>query len=144
MELFIKISDVNSIPKIDDLKEIMWLVGSSVSRVGNDTHLKSGEEVTLSWDKWIDDSRWTNHVKSKEYLYFQFIQPDIFKIEIADNAIFVDKRAAYMVAAYLVQKNNSSVSIGEDNWLPRDLFIEKSKKYVQCSIEDAVNISLAE
>jgi hypothetical protein len=143
MELFVKITDANTIPMIEELRQIMWDVDSSVSRVGNDSHLKSGEEITLSWDKWVDDSRWTNHDKSKEYLYFQFIQPDLFKIEVDDNASFVDVRAALLVTAYLAQKNKSAVKIGEDNWLSVNIFLEKCKKYIQCSFEDAVNYSLA-
>lgn len=144
MKLLVKIININSIPKIKKLKEIMWPGSSSFSRVGRDHHLKKGVEIALAWDKWIDDPRWSGHIKSKEYLYFQFIKPDTFNIEIEDDAIFVDKRAAYLVAAYLASKNNSSVRVDEDNWYTADKFVELSQEYSKCSFEEAVTISLGE
>jgi hypothetical protein len=142
MELFIKLKDVDSLPSIEDLKRIMWYENASISRVGNDSLLRSGEEISLSWDKWIDDQRWSNHSKSKEYIYFQFIQPNLIKIEIDDSATFVDKRAAVLAGKFLIEIDDGDCSYDIEKWLQKNEFIESIKKYLQCSFHSAVEESL--
>ena len=142
MELFIKINNIASFPSIEELKSIMWYENASISRVGNDKLLRSGEEISLSWDKWIDDLRWSNHSQSKEYIYLQFIQPDICKIEIEDSALFVDKRAVILAAKYLVEIDDANSSFDNVKWLKKNDFFEVIKQYLQFSFENAVEESL--
>lgn len=142
MELFIKMKNANSIPSIEDLKRVMWYENASISRVGNDDLLKSGEEISLSWDKWIDNQRWSNHPKSKEYIYFQFIQPNLLKIEIDDSATFVDKRAVVLAGKFLAEIDDGDCSFNNRNWLQKDDFIKRINKYLQCSFDSAVEESL--
>lgn len=144
MEFTIKIKQADTIPSIDDFKSIMWYEKASISRVGNDSLFRRGEEISLSWDKWIDDPRWSNHVKSKEYIYFQFIRPNFFKIEIDDSAIFVDKRAAFLATRYLIEANDGEVSFDGVTWLQKNDFTEIYKPYLQCSFVDAVEESLVQ
>jgi hypothetical protein len=142
MELYIKFKNADSLPTIEELKSIMWYENASISRVGNDNLLRIGEEISLSWDKWIDDQRWSNHSKSKEYIYFQFIQPNLFKIEIDDSATFVDKRAAVLAGKFLVEIDDGDSSFDNEKWLQKNDFVEKIKQYLQCSFESAVEESL--
>lgn len=142
MELFIKLKNADSLPSIEELRRIMWCDYVSISRVGNDNLLISGEEISLSWDKWIDDERWLNHSKSKEYIYFQFIQPNLFKIEIDNSATFVDKRAAFLAAKYLVEIDDGDSSFDNVKWLQKNDFVEIIIQYLQCTFESAVEESL--
>lgn len=142
MELFVKINSVDSLPSIEEIKKIMWYESASISRVGNDNLFRRGEEISLSWDKWIDDQRWTNHVKSKEYIYFQLIQPNILKIEIDDSATFVDKRAAILAGKCIVDIYSGESSFDNEKWLDKITFLEKIDQYLQCSFDSAVDESL--
>lgn len=144
MEVYIKLMKKNSIPKIDTLKRVMWFENASISKVGNDEHLKKGEEVSLSWDKWINDQRWAKHNKSKEYIYFQLIQSQLMKIEVDDDAPFVDKRAVYLATKLLAENNKGEISFEGEKWLSTEEFIDVTKEYIRCSIDDAVEISLKE
>lgn len=141
MKLFIKLKDADSLPSIEDLK---GHENASISRVGNDNLLRSSEEISLSWDKWIDDHRWSNHSKSKEYIYFQFIQPNLIKIEIDDSALFVDKRAVFLAGKFLVEIDGGDSSFDNETWLQKNDFIECINKYLQCSFDNAVEESLIE
>jgi len=142
MELFIKLNDVDSLPTLEVLKREMFYEAASVSRVGNDSLFRNGEEISLSWDKWIDDRRWSNHSKSKEYIYIQFIQPNVVKIEVDDSATFVDKRAAALAGKFLVEVDDGDSSFDKEKWLPKKDFIQSINNYLQCSFERAVELSL--
>lgn len=144
MEVYIKLMNKNSVPKIDVLKRVMWLENASISRVGNDKHLKNGEEVALSWDKWINDQRWDEHTRSTEYIYFQLIEPQVMKIEIDDEASFVDKRAVYLATKFLAEYSKGEISFEGEKRLSVQEFIEVTKDYINCSIDDAIEISLKE
>jgi hypothetical protein len=144
MEVFIKLMKKNLLPKIDTLNKVMWFEKASISKVGNDEYLKNGEEVSLSWDKWINDQRWNENSKSKEYIYFQFIQPQVLKIELDDDATFVDKRAVFLATKYIAEKTKGEIKIEANKWISLEEFIVMTKDYLNCSIDEAVNISLKE
>lgn len=68
MKLFIKLKDADSLPSIEDLKRIMWFENASISRIGNENLLRIGEEISLSWDKWIDDEQVLNFQQMEKHL----------------------------------------------------------------------------
>jgi len=144
MEVYIKIMKKNTLPKIETLNKVMWFENASISKVGNDEYLNNGEEVSLSWDKWINDPRWAQHCKSKEYIYFQLINSQVMKIEVDDDALFVDKRAVYLATKLLAEKNNGEINIEGEKWLSIEEFNDITKEYINCSLVDAVDKSLKE
>ncbi|WP_058302088.1 hypothetical protein [Gorillibacterium timonense] len=142
MELYIKIKDADSLPTIEDLKRVMFFENASVSRFGNDHLLRKGAEIALSWDKWIDDPRWSHHSKSKEYIYIQFIQPNIVKVEVDDSATFVDRRAAILAGKFIVDIDDGDSSYDNEKWLQKKDFIRSINKYLHFSFQSAVEQSL--
>jgi hypothetical protein len=144
MEVYIKLMKKNSLPTIDTLTKAMWFENASISKAGNDEYLNTRDEVSLSWDKWINDERWTEHSKSKEYIYFQLIQSRVMKIEVDDAATFVDKRAVYLAAKLLAEKTEGEIKIDDNKWLSIEEFIDIRKNYINCSIDNAIEISLNE
>lgn len=142
MELFIKLKDVDSLPTIEDLKRVMFYEGASVSRVGNDNLLRNGEEISLSWDKWIDDQRWSSHSKAKEYIYIQFVQPNLVKIEVDDSTTLIDKRAVVLVGKFLVEIDDGESSFDNNKWLQKKEFFQCIDKYLHYTFESAVEESL--
>jgi hypothetical protein len=144
VELFIKLRSEDTLPSIKELIDVMWYENVSVSRVGNDELLRRGEEISLAWDKWIDDQRWSNHSKSKEYIYFQLIQPNLLKIEIDDSATYVDKRAVIFAGRMLMEIDDTDSSFDKETWLSKIEFVEKSNHFLESTFENAVKKSLIE
>lgn len=120
----------------------MFHEGASVSRVGNDNLFRNGEEISLSWDKWIEDRRWSSHSKAKEYIYIRFVKPNLVKIEVDDSATFVDKRAVVLVGKFLVEIDDSECSFDNKKWIQKKEFFQCIDKYLHYTFESAVEKSL--
>ncbi|BBI33334.1 hypothetical protein [Cohnella abietis] len=141
MEIIFELKNVNKLPTIDELVKFMWYEKANISRVGNDKMFRGGEEISLSWNKWVNDTRWTNHIKSTEYIYIQYVQSTYFKIEVDDSALIVDKRAAALVAKLIIETAETLSNVDKENLLNR---IEENNEYYQYSFESAVEVSLKE
>jgi hypothetical protein len=66
------------------------------------------------------------------------------KIEVDDAATFVDKRAVYLAAKLLAEKTEGEIKIDDNKWLSIEEFIDIRKNYINCSIDNAIEISLNE
>lgn len=136
---------MKKIPKMSELVEIMWKKDISVSRIGNQHTLRRNGYLTLSWDKWLDDERWEEHSKFKEYIYFEIkvIKNEYcLSIEIDDDACFVDIRAVHKAAMYIAKKANTLVSYNKKKWIKQSDYKIIVRKYLDTSFEEAVEKSL--
>lgn len=146
MKLYVNIPDRKTLPEIDKLIEFMWKKNVSISKAADAERLRDCTTLAICWDKWVDDNRWVNNCKFKEYIYFnipkkiQLSNPII--VEIADDAVLVDKRAVYKAVLLIASCGDGLISKDRTIWLSKNEFEEQNKKLLICSFEDAVEISL--
>ncbi|WP_208414882.1 hypothetical protein [Paenibacillus castaneae] len=56
-----------TLPNVDELKKVMWEKALSVSHA---LDLKEYNSLMLSWDKWIDDNRWSDVIQRSTILNY--------------------------------------------------------------------------
>ncbi len=145
MKYFLKVNDKNCLPEVDELVEIMWKKGVDISRVGQQDSLINGTSLTLSWDKWLDDERWREHPKFKEYLYFEIESnknEQQLSIEIDEDACFVDFRALYKAIEFIAERCNTLISIDKGKWIELIEYRLKVDNYIKTTFSEAVEKSL--
>jgi hypothetical protein len=117
----------------------MWEKALSVSHAFD---LQENNSLMLSWDKWIDDKRWSNGIpKSFEHINFEFQNKKLIKIDVDDDALLVDKRAFYRSAILIAERTNGTISTDNSNWVTVNEFCENAKNYLKYSFDKAVDIS---
>ena len=141
MNLFIKVDNINALPSRLEIQEVMWEQANNISHAFD---LKEFSSLMLSWNKWLDDNRWGNSNKSFEHINFEFIKEDEVVVDIADDALFVDKRAFYRAVLFICEKANGEISIDELVWHRPNEFRLNVKSYLDCSFNEAVERSLQE
>lgn len=120
----------------------MWDGAKSIS---HSFDLKRFDNLMLSWDKWIDDNRWSSNLrKSFEHINFEIIDENIVLIDIEDDALFVDKRAFYCGAIFISDNTNGKISEDKLVWITPQEFTEKVSNFVNCSFKEAVELSYKE
>lgn len=148
MKLFIRISNKKNLPAIGDLVKYMWNIGISFSKAGDSTKLETLTYLSLCWDKWLDDSRFENHPKFKEYIYIERFMDigkknTIFSFEIDDDALFVDIRAFFRGAIKLAQRSEGELSLDQLSWMNLRQFLEIYTNYIEVDFMEAVEKSLS-
>ncbi len=141
MNLFIKVENIKALPSRSLMKEVMWEQANNISH-GFD--LKEFDSLMLSWDKWLDDSRWSGLNKSFEHINFEITKENEVVVDIADDALFVDKRAFFRGALLICEKTNGKISVDEIVWHPPNEFRLNVKNYLECSFNEAVEKSFQE
>jgi hypothetical protein len=139
MQLYINMKNIKSLPNRDDLKKVMWENASSISHA---LDLQDYNSLMLSWDKWIDDKRWSNGVlKSYEHINFELINKELILIEIDNDALLVDKRAFYSSAMLIAERTNGTISTDNSKWDTINDFYDYAKDYLKYTFDEAVDIS---
>lgn len=146
MKIFIKYNKKSNLPDIDDLVKKMWKENINVSKVGDALRFRDCTTLSLAWDKWLDDKRWTSHPKFKEYIYFELIKEsestNKIIIETEDDVIEVDKCAFYKAAVLIGEKTRGEISTDGITWMKIDDYIKGVNRYLILSFEEAVELSL--
>lgn len=147
MKKYIMVSTRKALPRTFELASIMWEKDISLSRSGDAIDLKNCTTLALSWDKWINDKRWSGKTKSSELIYFEipkkidkFTNP--ITIEIADDAVLVDKRAFLKAAIYIAEKAYGKISDDGITWMTPEEYSEMNKETLKYSFEEAAEASL--
>lgn len=146
MQSKIMLNNYKKIPLLDELTEVMWKKGVNVSRMGTYQHLLEGEEICLSWDKWLDDKRWSGHPKFKEYIYFTLKrnEDDLtgeIVIEVDDDATCTDKRAFYVASHHIAVKCDGLIFLETSGWSSPEQYRQAYDEYF-ITFEDANEVSL--
>jgi hypothetical protein len=141
MELFIKVDNLELLPKRDEIKNVMWEQANNIS---HSLDLSEFNSLMLSWDKWIDDSRWVNINKSKEHVNFEISNKNMIVIDIADDALFVDKRAFFKGALFICEKTKGMISNDKLNWFKPNDFKYQVRVYIDTSFNEGVDKSFQE
>ncbi len=84
---------------------------------------------TLSWDKWLDDNRWTGLLRSKTHINF-YLEPNEeleerqitldekqIMIEAEEPVSLVDKKAVYQAAILIADPCDGIISLNKKEWL---------------------------
>lgn len=147
MQLIVTFNNREILPEINELVAIMWKKDVNFSKVGNAASFKKCTSFTLSWDKWLDDKRWLGHNKFKEYIYFTFLDKEKnfkgIEVEVADDAILVDKRAFLKAAIYIAEKADGKISNDGIAWMTPEEFSEMNNETLKYSFEEAAEASLS-
>lgn len=147
MKIFVIVKKKSSLPETEELAFVMWDKNISFSKIGNHYLFKKCTSLLLSWDKSHDDPRWKGHPKLCEYIEFE-IKSEKYKrhanisIEIPDDAVFVDTRAAHKAALFLAEKCDGKISVDGDEWVTSTQYFETVKNYLHCNFSEAVERSL--
>ena len=141
MNLFIKVDNINALPSRNEIQEVMWEQANNISHAFD---LKEFNSLMLSWNKWLDDNRWKKSNKSFEHINFEIIKENEVVVDIADDALFVDKRAFYRGVLFICEKTNGKISIDDLVWHRPNEFKLDIKSYLDCSFNEAVERSLQE
>jgi hypothetical protein len=142
MQLSIKVINFKGLPTRNEMKKIMWEQANNIS---HSLDLKKYNALTLSWDKWLDDSRWAGNVnKSFEHINFEITDENKVEVDIEDDALFVDKRAFYLGAIFICEKTNGKISEDNVSWNTPKEFSLKVSNFIKCSFKEAVEISYKE
>lgn len=142
IELLVYCTNLKSLPNRSSLKKMMWSEAKSIS---HSFDLKEFGSLTLSWDKWIDDERWSKDAKKPfEHINFEVIDSNIVLIDIEDDALFIDKRAFYKGAIYICEKTNGKISEDKITWKTPKEISHSVDNYINCSFKEAVELSYKE
>lgn len=149
MRTYIIVKGRKALPKTFELAAVMWKEGISLSRCGDAYEFKNCTTLALSWDKWIDDEKWSGKNKSSQLIYFELPKKiedysDKITIEMDDNAVLVDKRAFYKAAIYIAEMSEGKISIDGIKWLTPEKYKQQFKDYLDYSFEEAVELSFNE
>lgn len=125
MITYIGFKEKTMLPSMEELVYYIWArdINFSFFKTGRD--ICDSTEISLSWDKWLDNAEWSGNEKSKEYINFTLYPlcniknavtnefydfcmlsnfSNVLEVEINDNAIMMDKRA-FARAIYYISKN---------------------------------------
>ncbi|MGG5341230.1 hypothetical protein [Enterococcus sp. AZ192] len=154
MRLYINPKKTETKLSYRELAEKMWFKEKNghkleISHVGNDESLQDNLFLSLSIDKWLNDSKWK---KIESPLQFEDIDLEFLKEE---NLLFimskhqkiltVDKRALYIMAVELAKDLDGSISEDEKStWLSVAEFEKKHQVVLNLTYEEANDISLKE
>lgn len=146
MKVCVNLSNRSALPEINELAEAMWSKGVSFSHAGDNSRFKFCNTLALSWDKWIDDIRWSMHPKSKEYVYFELKDREkqslMIVIEVDDRAILIDKLATYKAALYIAEKCNGEISADGVMWYTPEEYKDIAEVFLRYNFNQAVEESL--
>ncbi|OYD06722.1 hypothetical protein [Paludifilum halophilum] len=140
MKIFIQVKGELVLPTLEDLISQMWKKSVSTSKFCDAGNFAESTDVSLCWDKWIDDKRWKGHKKFKEYIEFSFprnTSEDKIVVEVEDDALLVDKRAALKGAMYLSKLNDGFIRLEHASWMSPKQFHEHVRECIDLSFEDA-------
>lgn len=148
MKIHVMIGNRENIPEVKELVSTMWENNINFSKAGDAPQLKNCTTLSICWDKWVDDKRWSNHPKFKEYIYFDLLgeldKQELIIIEIADDAVFVDRRAFLKAAYFIAKKTNGKISANKQLWATPEEFLVKNIDILNISFKDAIEASLLE
>ncbi len=148
MKMYVTVNDRQKLPELNELIAAMWEENVSFSKAGDAFRFSDYTTLALCWDKWVDDPRWSNHHKYKEYIYFELpvklgcSAP--ITIEMADDAAFVDKRAFLKAAYFLAKKAGGTISFDKKLWVTPDDFMNAHQDILNLSFQEAIEASLVE
>lgn len=168
MKLYIKSDFTKKIPfGYEELAHRMWtkeINGKelSISHYGNDEMLQNDNNVSLSHNKWIDDSRWDNDeivalhsflVSESIWLEFELARVSDYReigkylwiASVHEEVLTVDKRAFYIMAIEVATALDGMIS--EDDkvtWISVDEFKERHADVLSLSFEEAHEMGLKE
>jgi DNA primase catalytic subunit len=147
MKLYLFLKKKSSLPEIEELAFTIWDKNINFSKIGDHYVLKNCTVLSLSWDKWYDDPRWKGNEKSREYIDFELITEKYKRsvnvsIHVADDAVFVDKRAVHKAAVFLAQTCDGKISEDGKVWGTPEEYSQIVKEYLQCTFVEAVEKSL--
>lgn len=145
MKVFIKLDNLNNLPQICqlDLAQIMWEKGQTFSRCGDDIYINRCTQLSLSWDKWLDDIRWHNNPKSKEYINFEYDAANrLLVIEIESDSLVVDKRAFHKAILFISQAIQSKISFDGDEWMDTEEYSKRFAYILNMNFIESVDLSL--
>ncbi|MGQ7461973.1 hypothetical protein ACTGZQ_05430 [Streptococcus suis] len=134
----------------------------SLSHYGNDEMLQNDNNVSLSHNKWINDSRWDNDeiialhsflVSESIWLEFELARISDYRetgdhlwiASVHEEVLTVDKRALYIMAIEVATALDGMIS--EDDkvtWLSIDEFKKKHDDVLSLSFEEAYEMGLQE
>ena len=136
---YIGISIKNNLPKLEELVWYMWEKNISFSYYKNGKDLVDSTEISVSWDKWLDNSKWSSNIKAKEHIYIEIynrndtdlkMNPNIFhmfenenvnniiSVEIeSDDVVTVDRRAFNRATYIIAKKCDGIIYDGQRNKL---------------------------
>lgn len=148
MRFFLKTTGKTCLPTADELVAKMWKDGVNVSRVGWQESLRESTGLTLSWDKWLDDKRWSGNSQSKEHIYFEVVTLNsnlhLVFVEVDEDACLVDIRAVHKAVIHIAERCCAKISIDQTTWIDVDEYRQEAKEYIQLSFEEANERSLQE
>lgn len=148
MKIYVIINNQRNLPELDELIAAMWEENITYFKAGDAIRFSKCTTFSICWDKWVDDKRWTDHSKFKEYIYFELpCNPSLIEpilIETTDDAVFVDKRAFLKASYYIAKKAGGKISFDKKFWVTPDDFMNKNKDILNISFKDAIEVSLFE
>lgn len=148
MKFFLSFKNKSEIPNVEQMLKYMWESGNNFSKSGNWKGSDRHTTLALSWDKWLDDSRWSNHPKFKEYIYFSLQNKRInlnytISVEIDDDAVFVDKRAFFKAILLIAKSTKALIGIEKKtNLVSFNEFLTIANEYIEDSFSEATEKSL--
>ena len=138
MKLYIQMKTVIDLPNRDELQKIMWENAKNISYA---LDLKEFRCLSLKWDNWLDDVRFSSNTEYR-FIDFELIENNLIELEIADKALFVDKRAFYNGAYLIADKTQGTLSKDNRNWIDKAQFKLKKKEFFETTFYEAVERSL--
>ncbi|HHY71969.1 MAG TPA: hypothetical protein GX497_01835 [Bacillus bacterium] len=82
--------------------------------------------------------------KSYEHINFEIIDDNTVVVEIADDALFVDKRVFYREVLFISEYTNGKISDDQLDWYNHNEFKPKISNYIDSSLDVAVEKSIQE
>ena len=133
---YIGIKDKMKLPKFWDLVYYMWDKELSISYVKVGEEIWDCKGISVSWDKWIDNPKWSGSYKTVEHIDIDIynvldkeiesrVSKNIYHlinknnnnyivcIDISDNAVTMDRRA-FLRATYMIAKKCSGIIYDEE------------------------------
>ncbi|WP_054950343.1 hypothetical protein [Numidum massiliense] len=135
METYVLYKDGRLSCDIFGLAYYIWDDGISLSYFKSDVDVNDSDEISLSWDKWIDNPEWDSSDKFKEHIYIERMSPsnitvpklrnkatlltieNIYLIEVAEDAVIMDIRAYKRLVYYLSKELDGIVYLPSEDRL---------------------------
>ncbi|MCO6018867.1 hypothetical protein CKN86_03435 [Carnobacterium divergens] len=154
MRIYVQINLVEIALNYRELAEKMWFSCYNhkkleLSHMGNTETLQEDFSLSLKWDKWLNDDRWTSRLTASnhEHISVDPIRNNTMLYFETDhvNILTVDKRALYIMVCELAKEVQGTISDdNEENWLTLEEFKEKHQEILNLTFEEANEISLKE
>ncbi|MGY3777879.1 hypothetical protein [Isobaculum melis] len=153
MKIYIKLNKTDNMNLgYRNLAEKMWFgifngKKLELSHGGNNETLCENFSLSLKWDKWLNDERWSQKKFDTEYIMLDPIRNKTILYFKTDhiNILTVDKRALYTMVIEISKEVEGLIS--EDNmetWITVEEFINKHQEVLNLTFDEANNISLNE